>query len=111
MRARRLALLVVAVLALVPGWGLGLLDRGPASATTADASAAVSGTPTSDLESGLASGGGHSCAVASDGTVSCWGDDTAGQSEAPAGTFKAVATGTSHSCGPVSYTHLTLPTN
>lgn len=98
MRVRRLALLVVAVLALVPGWGLGLLDRGPAAASPTDVAAAVGGTPSTDLEGGLDSGDIHSCAIASNGTVDCWGDDTAGQSSAPSGTFKAVATGAMHSC-------------
>jgi hypothetical protein len=99
MRVRRFALLVVAVLALVPGWGLGLLDRGPAAASPADAAAAVGGSPSTDLDGGLDSGDVHSCAIASNGTVDCWGDDSAGQSSAPSGTFKAVTTGAMHSCG------------
>ncbi len=35
----------------------------------------------------------------SDGTLACWGDNSAGQAAPPAGTFTQVSTGNGHSCG------------
>jgi len=40
----------------------------------------------------------HSCALATDGTIVCWGAHDAGPVDAPAGTYKAVSAGASHSC-------------
>ncbi len=39
-----------------------------------------------------------SCAITSDGTLSCWGYNGAGEASAPAGTYAALSTGDSHSC-------------
>src|SRR5688572_2457165 len=41
----------------------------------------------------------HSCAVRSNGTLACWGDNFFGQSTPPAGTFTQVAAGGHHTCG------------
>jgi alpha-tubulin suppressor-like RCC1 family protein/rubredoxin len=40
----------------------------------------------------------HSCAITIAGEVSCWGDDTFGQSSAPTGSFASVSAGGLHSC-------------
>ena len=40
----------------------------------------------------------HSCAVAADDTLACWGSNEFGQADAPVGTYKAVAVGAGHSC-------------
>ena len=45
------------------------------------------------------SGAAHACGLRSDGTVTCWGSNDDGQSEAPAGQFTALSAGTTHSCG------------
>ena len=44
-------------------------------------------------------GGWHSCGLRSDGAITCWGSNPQGQTDAPAGPFKAVAAGTEFSCG------------
>ncbi|HEX6228055.1 MAG TPA: putative Ig domain-containing protein [Solirubrobacterales bacterium] len=47
----------------------------------------------------VSAGGSHSCAVAADGDLVCWGDNSAGQRDgSPEGQFVAVAAGGSHSC-------------
>ena len=40
-----------------------------------------------------------SCGVRTDGTITCWGNNTLGQANAPEGRFSAVAAGQFHSCG------------
>ncbi len=47
----------------------------------------------------VAAGGTHTCAIRDDGTLACWGDDSAGQlDEIPAGTFRSLSAGGSHTC-------------
>jgi hypothetical protein len=41
----------------------------------------------------------HTCGIAADGAVVCWGDDDDGQSTPPAGVFQQVSGGNSHTCG------------
>ncbi|MDE0492335.1 MAG: RCC1 domain-containing protein, partial [Acidimicrobiaceae bacterium] len=36
--------------------------------------------------------------IAVDGTIACWGADDGGLVDVPAGTYKAVSAGSSHSC-------------
>ena len=43
-------------------------------------------------------GSGHSCAIAADATITCWGNNNSGQADPPPGTFKTVAAGAGHSC-------------
>ena len=47
----------------------------------------------------IASGYHHTCGVRTDGTIACWGDNWAGQSDPPSGAFTQVGTGHDHSCG------------
>jgi hypothetical protein len=46
----------------------------------------------------LGAGSRTSCALTSDGTISCWGYDGHGEADAPAGSYVALGTGDSHSC-------------
>ena len=41
----------------------------------------------------------HTCALRSDGTVACWGENLSGQAQPPSGRFTTVAVGFDHSCG------------
>ena len=47
----------------------------------------------------VSAGDEHTCAVKTDGTVACWGDDFYGQATPPAGTFSQVSSGEFHTCG------------
>ena len=40
----------------------------------------------------------HSCAIRADDTITCWGWNGEGQTDAPAGAFKTVSAGVLHSC-------------
>ena len=44
-------------------------------------------------------GNGHTCAVDIGGSVVCWGDNSDGEAEAPAGSFISVSAGGKHTCG------------
>ena len=46
----------------------------------------------------ITAGQDHSCAIAPDGTIDCWGSNDWGQTDAPEGQFTAIATGHLHSC-------------
>ncbi|MYI35865.1 MAG: hypothetical protein F4118_05485 [Acidimicrobiaceae bacterium] len=39
----------------------------------------------------------HTCAIATDDTISCWGENDS-ELDAPAGTYKAVSAGWYHTC-------------
>jgi hypothetical protein len=63
----------------------------------------------------------HSCAIRTDGTLACWGNNDYGQATPPAGQFSAVSIGGDHSCairtdgsltcwGSDRYGQATLPT-
>ena len=68
-----------------------LVEQVPA--VTADAAADPAGTYMA-----VASGGLFSCAIATDGSLVCWGDDVWGALDSPAGTYRAVSAGSEHSC-------------
>ena len=46
----------------------------------------------------VSAGGQHSCAVRSDDTAVCWGNNGSGRADAPTGGFKSVSAGGYHSC-------------
>jgi alpha-tubulin suppressor-like RCC1 family protein len=47
----------------------------------------------------LTAGNSHSCAIRSDGTLACWGDDAYGETSLiPPGAFAQVSAGETHSC-------------
>jgi hypothetical protein len=47
----------------------------------------------------VSAGGAHNCAIAADGGLACWGDDSAGQLDGiPEGEFRAVSAGGAHTC-------------
>jgi hypothetical protein len=47
----------------------------------------------------VAAGGSHTCAIRTDGTLACWGDDSAGQLDGvPDGTFRSLSAGGAHTC-------------
>ena len=41
---------------------------------------------------------GHACAIGTDDTITCWGDNQFGQTDAPAGTYKTIAVSEGHAC-------------
>ncbi|MCY3643004.1 MAG: peptidylprolyl isomerase [Acidimicrobiaceae bacterium] len=80
----------------LPQAGAQLADPEPVEqvpAVTADAE----GHPERTYKA-VSSGGSHSCAIAADDTIACWGFNDAGQASAPVGTYRAVSSGGSHSC-------------
>ena len=54
--------------------------------------------PTATQEA-LAAGYRHVCALGTDGTISCWGQNEYGVTDAPSGSFSAVSAGNWYSCG------------
>jgi Putative Ig domain/Regulator of chromosome condensation (RCC1) repeat len=96
-RGRRLAaggvgLLLVTALALSPLTG----ER------------AASANPSPGAPKFVSVGGSHTCAIRDDGTLVCWGDDSAGQLDGvPSGTFQSVSAGGSHTCAIRTSDHLT----
>ena len=50
-------------------------------------------TPAGAFKTVSAGGGNHACGLRADNTITCWGLNLFGQTDAPAGTFKAVTAG------------------
>ncbi|MCY4629781.1 MAG: protein kinase [bacterium] len=69
--------------------------------STESASAAPAPPPfiPAATNSTLSAGDIYSCGLRADGTITCWGNNDAGQLEVPAGSFAAVSAGWAHSCG------------
>ena len=47
----------------------------------------------------VSAGGEHSCALRTDGTITCWGRNVEGRLDAPSGSFSQISAGWHHSCG------------
>ena len=52
-----------------------------------------------DTFTAVTAGESHSCGLRTDNTITCWGDNYAGQTDAPAGSFTAATAGAHHTCG------------
>ena len=52
----------------------------------------------SPRSSPIAAGGSHSCAIRTDHTIACWGDNRHGQTDPPPGQYTTIAAGLNHSC-------------
>ena len=46
----------------------------------------------------ITAGWGHSCALGTNGSITCWGNNASGQTDAPNGQYSAVTAGWGHSC-------------
>ena len=89
------AAVLVAALWLLLGCGIGVGGVAPAFAATVALKV-------------VSAGGYHTCGIVSfptyppgtppDDTVTCWGNNSDGESSPPAGTFKAVSAGGNHTC-------------
>ena len=55
--------------------------------------------PPTAASNAVDAGGGHTCGLKTDNTITCWGDNSRGQADAPNGTFTAVTAGENHTCG------------
>ena len=66
-----------------------------AETSTLEEGAATGSSEFKDLEAGIS----HTCGLRTDGTVACWGRNSRGRADAPAGHFSAVTAGEEHSCG------------
>jgi hypothetical protein len=63
------------------------------------ASGGIPKTPSGTFKSVSVGNTLFACAVKEDGTIACWGDNDAGQSTPPSGTFIAVSAGLAYACG------------
>jgi len=54
--------------------------------------------PAGSVTGSISAGGYHTCALKTDGTLACWGDNSNGQATPPSGTFTQVSAGFAHNC-------------
>ena len=74
-------------------------DHGYAHTLVSDAtSTAAASTYSGRTFVELSGGSFHMCGIATDGSIHCWGEGNRGQTDAPAGTYKALASGSAHTC-------------
>ena len=59
----------------------------------------VTGTGTTGRFTAVSAGFSHTCGVAEDGSVTCWGKNDAGQATPPEGRFLSVSAGKDYTCG------------
>ena len=90
-------------------WGLTAADaikdkRRPPAIITVNTN-----TLTAQQFTAVSAGGSHSCGITNGGAVTCWGDNSHGQTDAPTGRFTAVSAGRSHSCGITSFRAVVAP--
>ena len=82
--------------------GRGLPPQPPTKAafdTTTTTTVAEEETTGADTSyTAIATGSEHSCAIATDRTLTCWGNNSMGQADPPGGQYTAIATGSEHSC-------------
>jgi Regulator of chromosome condensation (RCC1) repeat len=81
-RGRRLSTLLMAVCAIAVAWAVGGVGVAQAASGIKSVSA----------------GAVHTCAVKTDGSIACWGDNSSNEAVAPAGAFKSVSAGDSYTC-------------
>ena len=80
----------------------------PPDTTSGTTIAAPTTTPITTVPlNAVAAGDVHSCGLLSDSTITCWGSNLYGQSDAPPGEFTAIAAGYVHSCGLLSDSTIT----
>ena len=68
----------------------GLIDLPTATPTQPPASAGA--------YTAVTAGNGHTCALRTDNTITCWGNNNSGQTDAPDGQYTAITAGGSHTC-------------
>ena len=88
-----LAALAVAALALGSA-GRPTVATAPVTVEAASAQAASQ----SGVYQAVAAGSYHTCAIETDGTLTCWGGTGSGQANAPEGTFTSIHAGARYSC-------------
>src|SRR5438105_12511021 len=89
---------LIAGLLLMMGLALPGVARAAAPPTGAPG-ISIASAPLSAVAGSVSAGTFHTCAVKTDGTVACWGDNGSGQATPPIGTFTAVSAGGSFTCG------------
>jgi hypothetical protein len=74
-------------------------DSDPSDSDPSDSSEpTVSEGPPDGVFETVTVGGYHTCVIASDGTLTCWGYSGDGQLDAPGGAFTAISAGLVHTC-------------
>ncbi len=84
-------------------WGERQLPRARFFPTTAGVGRWLASSPVTLGSAGsrytaISASGQHSCALRGDGTITCWGDNGYGQTNAPAGRYTAIEAGARHTC-------------
>ena len=92
---RRAGLVSLALTALA--LPLATLSPVAVAAPPGDEGASITTVAPGTIAGSVSAGAAHSCAVRTDGTLVCWGNDDDGQASPPQGTYITVTAGAAHS--------------
>ena len=70
----------------------------PGDTTPGDTTSDDTTPPPTPIAKAVSAGFWHTCAIRTDDTITCWGNNWGGQTDAPSGTFKAVSAGGYYWC-------------
>ena len=73
-------------------------DTTPGDTTPGDTTSDDTTPPPTPVAKAVSAGFWHTCAIRTDDTITCWGNNWGGQTDAPSGTFKAVSAGGYYWC-------------
>ena len=92
-------LLAIVLILSIAGPAMFLASPALGDTNAEPAASPAASQPTATTYSQVSAGGTHRCALRTDQTIACWGNNSIGQMNVPDGQFSVVSVGWDHACG------------